>query len=166
MSLAVTEYGGNDPIADPSIEALDDLRACMPRVWTYPGFVLIFFLTTGYHQAHPAVLAWFGIVNLILSSGRMLYARFDTSMKAPWASKRAFAWVGSILLSGLIWGLFYSATILLFGFESQTFLIVTIAVVIVCSGATASLAPHLPALRTFAVFLLCPCIAADMFRGG
>jgi len=60
---------------------------------------------------------------------------------------------------------FYAVTIGLFGFESWTFLIVTICVVGICAAATSALAPHPPTMRRFVVLLLSPGIAMDLFAG-
>jgi signal transduction histidine kinase/ActR/RegA family two-component response regulator len=70
------------------------------------------------------------------------------------------------LATGSTWGLFYAITTWLFGFESWTFLIVTICVVGICAAATAALAPHPATMRQFVALLLGPCIAMDVFAGG
>ena len=54
----------------------------------------------------------------------------------------------------------------MFGFESWTFLIVTICVVGIAAGATAVLAPDPPTLRWFVALLVGPAILMDVFVGG
>src|SRR5579872_913722 len=131
-------------------EALDDLiRATKPGIWTYPAFILIFFFTTDYFQKQPAILVAFGVLTVAISCARAL-----------------LAWPGLSLLTGASWGLFYGATIGLFGFESWTFLIVTVCVIGICSAATAALAPHLPTLRGVVALLLGPAIVMDLAAGG
>src|SRR5260370_21127865 len=70
------------------------------------------------------------------------------------------------LLTGASWGLFYGATIGLFGFESWPFLIVTGCVIGICSAATAALAPHLTTSRRFVALLLGPGIVMDLIANG
>ena len=167
MRLLVIENSSHSPLEDSNVEPMDELtRASMPGVWAYPLLTLIFFFTTDYRHTYPAILGWFGIFNLAIGGARLAFARLDAGVQPDWASRRTHAWVGSILLSGLGWGLFYAGSILLFGFEGPTFLIVTVAVLIICAGVTAPLASHLPAQRFFVAFSLCPCIAVDLFRGG
>ena len=148
-------------------EAVDDLaRAAKPGIWTYPGFILIFFLTTDYFQRRPAFFIAFGILNVALSCARLALARYDSKLKQSRPRLRPHAWHGLSLLVGAAWGSFYCATILLFGYESWTFLIVTICIAGICSAGAAALAPHLPTLRRFVLLLLSPCIVVDTFIGG
>jgi len=136
-------------------EALDDLiRAAKPGIWTYPAFILIFFLTTDYFQKQPAIIVAFAILNVAISCARALLAR------SGWRAKLYS------LLTGASWGLFYGATIGLFGFESWTFLIVTVCVIGICSAATAALAPHIATSRQFVALLLGPGIVMDLIAGG
>src|SRR5690349_7146168 len=107
-----------------------------PGIILYPGFILIFLFTTDYAQTHPALLAGFGILNVAISIGRALLAwagsRVSQAVRTP-------IWEGSAVVSGLGWGVFYGATTRLFGFESWTFLIVTVCVVGVCAAGAAEL---------------------------
>src|SRR5258705_3932082 len=156
-----------DRVEVQASEAVDDLaKAAKPGVWTYPGFILIFFLTTDYFQKQPAVLVAFGILNVALSCARLALARFDAELKQSWPRLRPFAWHGLSLLVGAAWGTFYCSTILLFGYESWTFLIVTICIAGICAAGAAALAPHPRTSREFAILLLGPCILLDAFLGG
>jgi hypothetical protein len=106
-------------------EALDDLvRAAKPGIWTYPAFILIFFFTTDYFQKRPSLLVTFGILNVAISCARALLAHSS-------CPEKLYSLIGPrlSLLTGASWGLFYGVTIGLFGFESWTFLIVTVCVV-------------------------------------
>jgi signal transduction histidine kinase/CheY-like chemotaxis protein len=140
-----------------SNEVIDDLaRAAKPGIWTYPAFILIFLFTTDYFQKRPAIFLAFATLIVAIGCARMLLAYFDY----PHAGR------GLSVLMGSSWGVFYAVTIGLFGFESWTFLIVTICVVGICAAATAALAPHAPTMRWFVVLLLSPSIAMDLFAGG
>jgi len=147
-------------------EAVDDLaRAAKPDVWLYPGLVLLFILTTDFLQKQPAILAVFAAVTLAISVGRLLLALFDTSLAQSRPLLRAYAWSGCALLTAFSWGLFYAATIALFGMESWTFVVVTIGVAGVCAAGTTALAPHLATLWVFVILILCPAIGVNLFIG-
>jgi signal transduction histidine kinase/ActR/RegA family two-component response regulator len=156
-----------DPIDPLASEAADDLgRAAKPGIWTYPAFILIFLFTTDYFQKRPAIIVAFAILNLAISCVRTLLVYFDAQVKKRWPQVYPRVWSGLSLLIGSSWGLFYGVTIGLFGFESWTFLIVTICVVGIAAGATAVLAPDPPTLREFVALLLGPAIVMDVFAGG
>ena len=113
-----------------SSEAIDNLaQAAKPGNWSYPAFFLIFFFTTDYFQKRPAVFVAFATLTATLGCARMLLAYFDSRVRQSWRSLYPYAGVTLSTLMGLCWGLFYAVTIRLFGFESWTFLIVTICVV-------------------------------------
>jgi hypothetical protein len=76
-----------------------------------------------------------------------------------------FAWRASGLVTGFSWGVFYCATIVLFGIDSWTFLVVTICVAGICAAGTAVFAPHLPTLRSFVILLLVPAIGELCLEG-
>jgi signal transduction histidine kinase/ActR/RegA family two-component response regulator len=148
-------------------EATDDLaRAIKPDIWSYPGFILIFLLTTDYYQKQPALFVAFAILNIAIGCARLLLAHFDSRVKLSWRWLRPYAWRGSSLFIGAIWGSFYCATILLFGHESWTFLIVTICIVGICAAGTTALAPDLAVSRGFVILVLSPCVIADLVTGG
>ena len=147
-------------------EAVDDLaRAAKLDAWLYPGLLILFILTTDFLQHQPAMLAMFGAVTVALSGARLLLARFDEALKQSRPLLRACAWSGCCLMSGLSCGLFYAATILLFGMESWTFMVVTIGVAGVCAAGATLLAPHVWTLRAFVILVLTPGIAADLLSG-
>ncbi len=147
--------------------ALDDIsRAARPGTWSYPGIILIFILATDYYPKHPAFLAAFGILNLVLSLARFLLIRYDRQVARSRPTLRRPAWRALTVVTGGSWGLFYCATNLLFGMESWTFLIVTICVAGMCAVATAMLASDLPVLRAFVIVLLSPGLVADLSQGG
>src|ERR1700682_6018232 len=106
-----------------SSEAIDNLaQAAKPGNWTYPVFFfLIFFFTTDYFQRRPSVIVAFATLIGALICARVLLAYRP--------SLYPYAGVTLSTLMGSCWGLFYAVTIGLFGFESWTFLIVTICVV-------------------------------------
>jgi signal transduction histidine kinase/ActR/RegA family two-component response regulator len=148
-------------------EALNDLvRASRPGIWSYPGFILIFLLTTDYYPSHPVLFTVFGLLNVSLSLIRYLLIRHNRWVTRNWPVRRLPAWRALVALTGAVWGLFYGATGLLFGIESWTFLIVTICVAGSCAGATATLAPDAPAMRAFLILVLSPAILTEISQGG
>jgi signal transduction histidine kinase/CheY-like chemotaxis protein len=148
-------------------EAVDDLaRAAKPDVWLYPGLLLLFIFTTDFVQKQPLILAVFGALTVAMSVARLLLARFDTELAQSRPLLRAYAWSCCGLMTGLSWGLFYAATIALFGMESWTCMVVTIAAAGVCAAGSAALAPHLATLRVFVILVLGPGIGVDLFAGG
>ena len=148
-------------------DAIDDLaRAATPGNWIYPAFFVIFFLTTDYFQKRPAIFVVFATLILGISCTRTLLTYFGSRVKESWPSLYPYVGCSLSVLMGSSWGVFYAVTIRLFGFESWTFLIVTICVVGICAAATAALAPHPPTMRLFVAVLLGPCIAMDLLAGG
>jgi signal transduction histidine kinase/CheY-like chemotaxis protein len=155
-----------DQFESLSVEATDNLaQAAKPGNWTYPAFFLIFFLTTDYFQKQPAVFVAFAILTIALGCARMLLAYFDSRVKQAWPSLYRNAGITLSVLMGSCWGLFYAITTKLFGFESWTFLIVTICVAGICAAATSALASHPSTMRRFIVLLLSPGIAIDLLAG-
>jgi len=148
-------------------EAVDDLaRAAKPDVWLYPGLVLFFILTTDFLPKQPAILTVFGAVTVAISVARALLAWFDASLAQSRPLLRAYMWSGCSLVTALSWGLFYAATIALFGMESWTFVVVTIGVAGVCAAGTSALAPHLATSWVFVILVLGPGIGVDLSIGG
>jgi signal transduction histidine kinase/ActR/RegA family two-component response regulator len=159
------EDAGRTEVFD--IGTIDDLaRAGRPKVWIYPGIILILLLTTDYFQKWPAFFAAFGILNVAISGARLLLTRFDSRAQLTWPALRPYAWRGLSLFAGASWGLFYCATVYLFGYESWTFLIVTICIAGICAGGTTVLTAHLPTLQGFVILLLGPCIVTNLIAGG
>jgi hypothetical protein len=125
-----------------AVEAIDDLaRAAMPGVWTYPGFVLIFILTTDYLEKRPRLIVAFGILNLMFSAARLLLRWFDGRMKnrGTWCVDLPGAppdWSPASVGESST-----AQTIVLFGIDSWTFLVVTICVAGICAAVRPCLLP-------------------------
>src|SRR5436190_9762080 len=150
--------GKGDPSTAPRPEELrreadlDLTLRAVHGVWTTLFVFLVLAIFTPYFQEHPrTAFSFAGIMSAIVCIRLGCY-RWPNRQRQLLRT----LYFSTILLMGLCWGTFYAATVLIYGFEHWTTLLLLTSVAGVAAGATTSFAPNLAVMRGFLLGLIGP----------
>src|SRR6266852_466995 len=132
----------------------------------YLGFLAALWATSDYYSTHPGLLAAIAALSLMCGTARFLLGyRFDR-IYAWNPDAWRWAYFCAVNLNILAWGLFLTATFLLFGYDDRKTLLLLICLAGTAPIALAALTPNPAILRSFLAALSVPLIVANLAAGG
>ena len=136
-------------------------RATQPGSWLYITFLGVTAFVTNYATAHPTMFYFFSALILLETVARiwLVYTpRHFFPDQRFWS--RAIYFV--VLTTGLVWGAFLAATLLLYGLSSSVTLLILICTIGTTTGSITAYSPALGVLTTFLIFLLIPSMCVEL----
>jgi|GEM_PF-4345605 len=139
-------------------------RATRPGTWLYAFFLIFTALATDYPADHPRV--FYPLASLVLVKsvirGILVYSRRSPFRNtAFW--KRAVYFL--IVSTAMLWGLFFAATIYLYGFPSYVTMLISVCTLGTITGAVSGFSRNLGLLTVWLLVLLVPSMLVEVSTG-
>src|SRR5262245_22900918 len=141
---------------------LDLTRRAIHGAWVSLFIFIALAAFTPYFEEHPRLALSFAAIIASVICARLGLLRWpnrpDERSRQIWKS----CYFSTIILLGLCWGVFYGATIYVYGYRHWTTLVLLICVTGVVSGATTSFAPNLAIMQGFLIAVIGPSLLVDV----
>jgi len=143
----------------------DLVRRTFHGAWAATICFLILVASTSYFQDHPTVVTAAGLCLLFVFSFRIRLSRWEKFWNRSYSLWRNL-YFSTVVLSGTCWGIFFAATIWLYGIDHGTTLLFLACMLTICSAAPVTLAPNLTLMSAFLATAVFPAVAIYCAFGG